>query len=139
MLAGIGRRWLEGGAGDGNRKYRWRAPAFWNHEVANAKGAACDFCAKNAAIGANCSQGDHWGEHRLGSHEKATRSQFSLQVRVSRERARDRLCGLLAIVGQLSGETDAAARRVSWAHEFADCREDRGDGFVMLRELAIQA
>jgi hypothetical protein len=46
---------------------------------------------------------------------------------------------LLAIVGQLGGETDAAARRVSWLHEFADCREDRGDGFVMLRELAIQA
>ena len=41
-----GRHWpaLAGnGAGDGNRKYRWRALAFWNHEVASATGAACDF------------------------------------------------------------------------------------------------
>jgi hypothetical protein len=50
----------ENGAGDGNRKYRWRALAFWNHEVASATGAACDFFVKNDAIRANASQcGDY--------------------------------------------------------------------------------
>ena len=59
----IGWRWpaLAGsGAGDGNRKYRWRALAFWNHEVASATGAAYDFCVKNDAIRANASQCGHW-------------------------------------------------------------------------------
>jgi hypothetical protein len=49
------------GAGDGNRKYRCRALAFWNHEVAIATGVACDFCVKNRAIRANASQCDHLG------------------------------------------------------------------------------
>jgi hypothetical protein len=35
-LAGIG-------AGDGNRKYRWRGLAFWNHEVASATGLRAIF------------------------------------------------------------------------------------------------
>jgi hypothetical protein len=48
------------GAGDGNRKYRWHALAFWNHEVANATGGACDFCVKSDAIRANASQCGHW-------------------------------------------------------------------------------
>ena len=43
----------EDSAGDGNRKYRWRALAFWNVEVASATGAACDFCAKSSATRAN--------------------------------------------------------------------------------------
>jgi hypothetical protein len=49
----------------------------------------------------------------------------------------------LPIVGQLGGETDAAARRVSWPHEFADCREDRGEGFVLsaneLRPVTVRS
>jgi hypothetical protein len=55
-----GRRWLEGGAGDENRKYRWCAPAFRNHGVASARSAACDYCVKNAVIPANASQCDDW-------------------------------------------------------------------------------
>lgn len=47
------------GAGDGNRKYRWRATASWNHEVARATGAACDFCVKIGATRANASQCRH--------------------------------------------------------------------------------
>jgi hypothetical protein len=46
-MAGIRQRWLEGGAGDGNRKYRWRAPTYWNHDVANGQSSACDYCVKN--------------------------------------------------------------------------------------------
>jgi len=38
-------------------------------------------------------------------------------------------------VGQLGDETDAAAWRMSWFHEFADCREDRRDDLVMLSQL----
>jgi hypothetical protein len=34
--------------------------SFWNHEVASATGAACDFCVKNDAIRANASQCGRW-------------------------------------------------------------------------------
>jgi hypothetical protein len=50
---------LFSGAGDGNQKYRWRALASWNQEVACAKSAACDFCVKDAATRANASQCCH--------------------------------------------------------------------------------
>jgi hypothetical protein len=57
-LAGIG---AGDGNRNGNRKYRRRGLAFWNHEVASATGAACDFCVKNGATRANASQCGHWG------------------------------------------------------------------------------
>jgi hypothetical protein len=47
----------ENGAGDGNRKYRWRALTF----CARTTGAACDFCVKIVAKRANASQRDHCG------------------------------------------------------------------------------
>ena len=61
------------GAGDGNRKYRWLPPVFWNHEVASAPGAACDFCVKNAAIRANASECDHWRQAPIRSRRESDR------------------------------------------------------------------
>ena len=43
------------------------ALAFWNHEVASATEAACDFCVKNDAIRANASHCGHWDTAQAGS------------------------------------------------------------------------
>src|ERR1700733_10854686 len=64
---------VKSGSGDGNRKYRWLPPVFWNHEVASAPGAACDFCVKNVAIRANASECDHWRQAPIRSRRESDR------------------------------------------------------------------
>jgi hypothetical protein len=59
------------GTGDGNRKYRWRALTHWNHQVAIAMSAACDFCAKSRSTRANAGEPRPMRQRRTSSSASA--------------------------------------------------------------------
>jgi hypothetical protein len=100
---------------------------------------ACDFRVKNDAASQRQPTRPLGDEHRLGSDDKANRPLFSPQVQVSRERARDRLSGCYLSSASLAVKPmpRRGGSRGRMSSRIAE--RDRGDGFVMLREVAVQA